>query len=197
MICPFCGASIPDGSNFCGECGKALPKADGVFPASPVPPFAGDLRSDIQDMMGQQEQRGPQPEQERTAEQTTPVIYNYIPVERSIALCIIFTILTCGLYSLYWIYVLNEDISDLAGEKPSMNGVLVILLSILTCGIFGFYWCYKMGAKLVQAQQMNGFPAASDTPLICLLLSIFQLGIISLAILQDGVNTIVRSNRNF
>ena len=40
---------------------------------------------------------------------------------REIALCIIFTLLTCG---------------------------MVFLFSILTCGIYGIYWIYKMGERL-------------------------------------------------
>ena len=29
--------------------------------------------------------------------------------ERSIVLCIIFTIITCGIYGIYWMIVLNDD----------------------------------------------------------------------------------------
>ena len=32
--------------------------------------------------------------------------------ERNIALCIIFTLLTCGIYGIYWMIVLNDEMLD-------------------------------------------------------------------------------------
>ena len=60
--------------------------------------------------------------------------------ERSIPLCILFTIITCGIYGIYWMIVLNDEINPLAGEPQATSGGMVLLLSFVTCGIYGLYW---------------------------------------------------------
>ena len=51
---------------------------------------------------------------------------------RSIPLSVILTIVTCGLYGLYWIIKLNDEINQLAGEPNATSSGMVILLSIVT-----------------------------------------------------------------
>ena len=71
---------------------------------------------------------------------------------RSVGLCIVLSILTCGIYGLYWLYCLNEDVCEVT-ERPGTSGGVVILLSLITCGIYTLYWYYKMGDKLDRARQ--------------------------------------------
>lgn len=40
MSCPNCGSSLPQGSRFCGDCGKPLPTASGTLPTSAAGPSA-------------------------------------------------------------------------------------------------------------------------------------------------------------
>ena len=54
--------------------------------------------------------------------------------ERNIALCIIFTLLTCGIYGIYWMIVLNDEMLDALGENGTSGG-MVFLFSLITCGI--------------------------------------------------------------
>ena len=67
--------------------------------------------------------------------------------ERSIVLCIIFTIITCGIYGIYWMIVLNDDMLD-ALEEEGTSGGMVFLFSLITCGIYGLYWIYQMGKRV-------------------------------------------------
>ena len=67
---------------------------------------------------------------------------------RSIATAIVLTIITCGLYGIYWMIVLNDDINVLCDRPNDLSGGVVFLLSLVTCGIFGYYWYYKMGDNL-------------------------------------------------
>jgi len=105
---------------------------------------------------------------------------------RSVAACIILTILTCSIYSLFWIARLNDDVAAVAGEHDTA-GVTVVLLSIVTCGIYLLYWSYKTGDKLDRARAYNNVPTG-HLGILFLLLGIFSLGIISLALAQNEVN---------
>ncbi len=109
---------------------------------------------------------------------------------RNIALCIILSIITCGIYAIYWMYVLNEEINSLSGETNATNGGLVIVFTLITCGIYGWYWLYKMGERCDVIKQNMGQPASSSAVLY-LILGIFGLGIIAYAIMQDNINKAV------
>lgn len=55
--------------------------------------------------------------------------------KRSIGLAILFTILTCGIYGLYWMVQLTDESRMLAGDMDATSGGMVLLFSIITCGI--------------------------------------------------------------
>lgn len=69
---------------------------------------------------------------------------------RSLAMYIILSIITLGIYSIifWWGYV--KDINKVCeGDgQESPNYLIVLLLSIITFGIYGFYWYYKQGNRL-------------------------------------------------
>ncbi len=106
---------------------------------------------------------------------------------RSIALCIIFTIISCGIYGIYWIAVLNDEINQLAGEQEYTSGVLVVVFGIITCGIYLLVWNYKMGE---QVDQLNSYLGenSSSTSILYLILAFVGLQIINSALMQDTIN---------
>ena len=106
---------------------------------------------------------------------------------RNIVVSLILTIVTCGLYDLYW----N------AKQMKTMNGLLDrdelsfwtwFLVSIITCGIFHMYYEYKMGLALIEIQEKYDMRVDNNLPLISLLLSIFGLSIVVDAIHQNEIN---------
>ena len=107
--------------------------------------------------------------------------------ERNIAMCIILSIVTCGIYGLYWLYCIAED-SNVASGEAGTSGAMVIILSIVTCGIYEMYWMYKQGEKLNIAKANRGLPTDSNAGLIYLLLTIFGLGIIAYCLMQSELN---------
>lgn len=109
--------------------------------------------------------------------------------QRNLAVCIILTIVTCGIYGLVWLYWLNDDTNTVSNEPNPTSGGIVILLSIVTCGIYGIYWAYKQGEKLNRANEMRGM-AKSDRSIIYLVLVIFGLGIVAYALMQDELNNL-------
>ena len=103
---------------------------------------------------------------------------------RNIALCVIFSLLTFGIYGLFWMAKENDDINLLSGEVNATGGGMVVLLSIVTCGIYALYWYYKMGER---TDRIKGSQEGS-TGLIYLLLAIFGLSIVSVCLIQDTIN---------
>ncbi|EOT40369.1 DUF4234 domain-containing protein [Enterococcus columbae] len=105
--------------------------------------------------------------------------------KRNIVLSIIFSLITCGIYMLYWTVKLNDELVYINrdNETNPTSGIMVLLFSIITCGIYSIYWNYKMGVRCNQIKEDNG-----NLEIIFLLLSIFGLGIIPLCIMQDIEN---------
>ena len=106
---------------------------------------------------------------------------------RSIVVDLLLTVITCGLYGLYWQYKQMETLNAWLRRKDFSFG-LWLLLSIITCGIFAMYYEYKMAKGINEIQEQNNLRVASDLPLICLILAIFQLVFVSLAIQQLEIN---------
>ena len=93
--------------------------------------------------------------------------------QRSVGLCIVLSVITCGIYGLYWLVCLNNDANTVTG-KPGTDGGMVLLLTIVTCGLYGIYWAYKMGEKLDQARAEHGAPTGS-LAILYLVLNLFGL----------------------
>lgn len=110
--------------------------------------------------------------------------------QRNIGVCILLSIVTCGIYGLYWFVVLTDDANILDGEVHHTSGGTALLLSIVTCNIYGLYWMYKQGEKLDNAKTKRGIPA-SNSGIVYLLLGVFGLGIVSYALMQSEINKLV------
>lgn len=105
---------------------------------------------------------------------------------RNIALCIILSLVTCGLYALYWFVCLTNDTNQLAGEPDDTSGGMALLLTIITGGIYGLFWAYRRGDKVDKAKQNHGQPA-SNGGVLYLILYLFG-GIITYALIQSEIN---------
>lgn len=108
-------------------------------------------------------------------------------VKRNIAVCIILSIVTCGIYGLYWLVCLANDTNIVSGERNGTSGGMVLLFSIITCGIYLFYFMYKQGVKL-EAAKGNPGESASGSGILYLVLAFFGLAIVSYALMQDELN---------
>ena len=108
-------------------------------------------------------------------------------VRKSVALCIVLSLVTCGIYLLYWLYCLAEDVNRVCDRPEAASGGLVLLLSIVTCGIYELFWLYQSGEALDRRQrEEGGYPG--HLGLLYLLLAIFSLGIVSFALMQAELN---------
>jgi len=111
--------------------------------------------------------------------------------KRSIGLCIVFSIITLGIYGIYWFVKLHNEAQIAAGEQEGTSAGVAFLLTLITCGIYGYYWNYKQGEKLDKACADRGLPTSSRA-VVYLVLSIFGLSIISYALMQDTLNKIAQ-----
>jgi len=109
--------------------------------------------------------------------------------ERSIPMCIILSLVTCGIYGLIWFYNLTED-SNKVGDSKTASGGLAILYTLLSCGIYGIYWFYKLGAKIGEAQKKYGTGTGNDSAVLYLILSLVGLGIVPYILAQSELNKI-------
>lgn len=107
--------------------------------------------------------------------------------ERNIAVCIILSLVTCGIYGIYWMVCMANDLNTAAETPDDTSGGMVFLLTLITCGIYSFYWLYKAGGKLESAQQKRGLPS-SNNGVLYLILAILGLGIVNYCLIQNELN---------
>lgn len=112
-----------------------------------------------------------------------------IITRREIAVAIILSLVTCGIYGIYWFIVMTDDANRVSDEYGT-TGVMAFLFSILTCGIYQIYWHYKIGKKMYEAGQKYG-KNISDNAILYLILSLFGFGIVNYCLIQNDLNKFV------
>lgn len=185
--CQQCGAQLEDEMKFCVYCGANM--ADNANARQEQNPW-NNYNSASQAEQQYTAQNG---NYQNNSYQTNPGGYGQAPgpsrgngygiERRSIPLSIILTIVTCGIYGLYWIVKLNDEINQLAGEPNATSSGMVILLSIITCGIYEFYWLYKMGERGDKIKGVN-----SSSGILYIVIAVLGLGIIDFCLIQDTIN---------
>ena len=106
--------------------------------------------------------------------------------ERNLVLAIVLSLVTCGIYAIYWFIVMTDDANTVSGDNKT-SGAMAFVFTLITCGIYELYWYYAMGKKLYTAGQKYGKDIA-DNSIIYLVLGIFGLGIVSYALIQSDLN---------
>ena len=108
--------------------------------------------------------------------------------KRDIVKWIIFTIITCGIYGIFWFININDDTKKVSNDTSLPSGGMVILHTIITCGIYGFYWIYQIGKLLYKAETERNMPGAKDNTILYLILQIVGLGIVNYVLIQSELN---------
>lgn len=115
----------------------------------------------------------------------TPPPPGYAPfrpkADRSLVAYILLSLITCGIYSWYFIYALARDVNAVcAGDGKSTAGLIkLILLSLITCGFYSFYWYYALGNRLAENAPRYGlnFQENGTTVLLWYLVGMLACGI--------------------
>jgi hypothetical protein len=108
----------------------------------------------------------------------------------SIPIYLILTIVTCGIFNLYWNYRQMVACNDLLRRREFGFWVWV-LLSLITCGIYHIYYQYKMGAAIVEIQRNAGVEMFDKLPLISVFGTILGFSIVVDCIHQHEINKLV------
>ena len=104
-----------------------------------------------------------------------------VKTDRSLVMYIILSIITCGIYSWYFIYSLARDVNIMCRADGQKTGGLLafILLSIITCGFYALYWEYSLGNRLAANAPRYGlnFQENGSTVLLWYLVGLLLCGI--------------------
>ena len=116
--------------------------------------------------------------------------------QRSVGIAILLTIITCGIYGIYWLIMLNDETNYVSGhQQDGTSGGVVFLLTLVTCNIYGYYWAYKQGERIDNAKNARGIPS-SNSNVLYLILAIFGLYIVVYILTQDSLNKIADYDMN-
>ena len=110
--------------------------------------------------------------------------------KRSIVTAVILTIVTFGIYGIYWQYLLVKNVRALEGNSGSVTGEM---LCIVFVPFYSLYWWYTRGVKTKTMMNERQFNPTGDG-IIYLLLGLFGLGIVSSAIMQNDFNEFAAVN---
>ena len=120
--------------------------------------------------------------------------------KRNPIVVLLLSIVTCGIYALYLVYMISREVRDFRGDQ-SIDPGMELLLCIITCGLYEIYWFYKYGRLVFDMQKKVGVPNPNDISIVLLLLPIFGFSVISLLLLQTELNrvwdTVQPSNNNY
>lgn len=157
-FCPNCGKELQENQMFCANCGAQMQGGNGA----------------------------PTPNNTTVINNNYNTTNNVLLPERNIAVAIILTIVTCGIYGLYWFVKMTDEAKSVS-NGTNASGVLAIVYSLLTCGIYSIYWNYKMGQNMHTAGKLHN-KDISDNAVLYLILSIFGLGIVNYCLIQNDLN---------
>ena len=108
--------------------------------------------------------------------------------KRDPLMVLILTVLTCGIYAIYWVYKTSSEIRDALGRED-INPALDAVLTLVTCYIWPIYLAYKYPQLLLPLQERAGLPR-NDISLVSLILAIVGLIPVSLFMIQSELNNV-------
>ena len=162
-VCLKCGVPVGAGKGFCPNCGNAV--ADEAVVCVKCGIFLNTNKSE-------------------------PFKAHMDGIKkRSIAKALILSLITCGIYSIYWFVCLTNEMNQASGREYDTRGGMAFFLSIITCGIYSYFWAYKIGEKRDIVANEN-----ASSGILYLVLSLFGLGIVAYCLIQDSLNKAVESN---
>lgn len=108
--------------------------------------------------------------------------------KRSVATVIILTLVTCGIYGLYWLYVTADGLEkegQTGGTSATVQVVLALFLSVVGYIVFGI----AADANLNAIKARRGIPQG-DNKVVYILLGLF-VPIVLIGVVQNEINKLV------
>jgi len=111
---------------------------------------------------------------------------------RNIAIDILLTLVTCGIYNIYIQYKQIQALNILLNQEK-YQFVTWALLTLVTCGIYHLYHEYRMSddlCRLISPQNPN-----ASEPILCLVVSLLGAPIVADAIQQSRINQLFGNHK--
>ncbi len=105
--------------------------------------------------------------------------------KQNILVSILLYILTCGLYSLFWLYQIGSCLYEVNGKENKAG--IDLILGIVTCGIYFLVVYYNYG-KLASNYKSEKGLALSDNSILYLVLALLGFSIVNLIVMQLEIN---------
>ena len=106
--------------------------------------------------------------------------------KRSISMCILLSIITCGIYGIYWMYLLVKNTRSIQKNTDNCKGEMLCLIFV---PFYSLYWWYTRGEKVRQGFAEHAYNATGGG-VVYLVLVILGLSIVSMAIMQSDFNSL-------
>lgn len=113
---------------------------------------------------------------------------------RSVAAVIILSLITCGIYALYWVYTTANEL-EAEGQTGGMSPALLLILTIFISPVgFALYGNY-VDDNLNAIRSRRGMPTV-DNKVVYIILGIF-VWIVLVGLVQNDINKIVENNKMY
>lgn len=112
--------------------------------------------------------------------------------ERNIPAAVALSVLTFGIFFIYWIYQMIQSIMLAKGDKKGNSAGE--LLCFLFLPFYSLYWYYTRAKKIYAAQKERNIVSRNQC-IFCIVFYIIGLQAISLMLLQKELNKIARKDR--
>ena len=110
-----------------------------------------------------------------------------IPIDkRKIGVCILLSIVTFGIYQIYWEYLLVKNTRAIQKDESSCTGEMLCLVFV---PFYTLFWWFTRGKIVKDKFAEHGYSAIGNE-IAYLILSIFGLSIVSMAIMQNDFNSL-------
>lgn len=110
-----------------------------------------------------------------------------IPVnKRKIGICVLLSIVTFGIYQIYWEYLLVKNTRAIQKDDSSCTGEMLCLVFV---PFYSLFWWFTRGKIVKDKFAEHGYSAIGNE-IAYLILSIFGLAIVSMAIMQNDFNSL-------
>ncbi len=118
--------------------------------------------------------------------------------ERNSVVVLLLSIVTCGVYFVYWVYQTSTELKQATGDAD-VNPTLDLVLSLVTCTLWSYYVLYRDADKLHRIL-VGVDPSHKDQSQTVLILCVAALfvgvtGPVAIYLVQEDFNRLARGGR--